>query len=133
VQQAAARLEKAITSRVPSAEFNLILEEFSSVLRDFVSRLGAALPPSVTDPAPTTAAVRLDSEQVKRVAQEMIGYLNNFDPAAEEYLEVNRDAFRALLPEDSFASFRQELGEFAFANALVRLEEAAKEKGLLLS
>ena len=133
VQQAAGRLEEVIASRAPSAELMPILQEFSSVLQDFISRLQAALPRVVTDPARTTAAVPLDSEQVKQVLQEMIGHLNNFDPAAEEYLEVNRDAFRALLPEESFASFKQEVGQFAFANALVRLEEAAKEKGLLLS
>ncbi len=133
VQQAAGRLEKAIASRVPSAELVPILQDFSSVLQDFISRLHAVLPRTVSDPAPTTADVPLDSEQVKQVVQEMIVHLNNFDPAAEECLEANRDAFRALLPEDSFASFKQELGGFAFANALVRLEEAAKKKGLLLS
>jgi hypothetical protein len=110
-----------------------ILQEFSSVLQDFISRLQAALPRVVTDLAPMAADVPLDSEQVKQVLQEMIGHLNNFDPAAEECLEVHRDAFRALLPEESFASFKREVGEFAFANALVRLEEAAREKGLLLS
>ncbi len=87
----------------------------------------------MSDPAPTTADVPLDSEQVKQVVQEMIVHLNNFDPAADDCLEANRDVFRALLPEDSFASFKQELGGFAFADALVRLEQAAKEKGLLLS
>jgi PAS domain S-box-containing protein len=133
VQQAAGKLEKAIASRAPTAELMPILQEFSSVLQDFISRLQAALPRVVTDPAPTTADVTLDSEQVKQVLQEMIGHLNNFDPAAEECLEVHRDAFRALLPEESFASFKQEVGEFAFANALVRLEEAAKQKGLLVS
>jgi two-component system sensor histidine kinase/response regulator len=133
VQHAAGRLEKALASRVPSAELVPILQDFSSVLQDFISRLHAVLPRTVSDPAPTTAAVPLDSEQVKQVVHEMIVHLNNFDPAAEECLEVHRDAFRALLPEESFASFKQEVGGFAFASALVRLEEAAKEKGLLLS
>jgi hypothetical protein len=87
----------------------------------------------VTDPAPTSEDVPLDSGQLKQVVQEMIGHLNNFDPAAEEFLEANRDAFRALLSQDSLASFRQEVSEFAFANALDRLEKAAKGKGLLLT
>ena len=110
-----------------------ILQEFSSVLQDFISRLQAALPRVVTAPAPAAADVPFDSERVKQVLKEMIGHLNNFDPAAEECLDVNRDAFSALLPEESFASFQQEVGQFAFANALVRLEQAAKEKGLLVS
>ena len=133
VQQVAGRLEGVIASRAPSAELMPILQEFTSVLQDFISRLRAALPPVTTDPARTTADVPFDSERVKQVLKEMIGHLNNFDPAAEECLELNRDAFRALLPEESFASFKQEVGQFAFANALVRLEQAAKEKGLLVS
>jgi two-component system sensor histidine kinase/response regulator len=133
VQQVAGRLEGVIASRAPSAELMPILQEFTSVLQDFISRLRAALPPVTTDPARTTADVPFDSERVKQVLKEMIGHLNNFDPAAEECLDVNRDAFRALLPEESFASFKQEVGQFAFANALVRLEQAAKEKGLLVS
>jgi two-component system, sensor histidine kinase and response regulator len=133
VQQVAARLEQAIASRAPSAKFTPILQEFSSVLHDFIRRLHAALPPVMTDPAPTTAAAPLDPAQVTRVVQEMIGHLNTFDPAAEECLEANQDVFRALLPDDSFASFRQEVGGFAFANALARLQEAAKEQRLVLS
>jgi two-component system sensor histidine kinase/response regulator len=133
VQQVAGRLEGVIASRAPSAELMPILQEFTSVLQDFISRLRAALPPVTTDPARTTADVPFDSERVNQVLKEMIGHLNNFDPAAEECLDVNRDAFRALLPEESFASFKQEVGQFAFANALVRLEQAAKEKGLLVS
>jgi PAS domain S-box-containing protein len=134
VQQAAGRLEEVIASRAPSAELMPILQEFSSVLQDFISRLQAALPWVVTDdPARTTADVPLDPEQVKQVLQEMIGHLNNFDPAAEEYLEVNRDAFRALLTEESFTRFEEGVRGFAFADALARLQEAANEKGLLLS
>jgi two-component system, sensor histidine kinase and response regulator len=133
VEQAAARLEKAIASRAPSAELKPILQEFNSVLQDFISRLSATLPRLVTDPAPASEDVPLDSGQLKQVVQEMIGHLNNFDPAAEEFLEANRDAFRVLLSEESLASFKQEVGEFAFANALDRLEAAAKEKGLLLT
>jgi HPt (histidine-containing phosphotransfer) domain-containing protein len=131
VQQAAASLEKAIASRAPFAESEPVLQEFSGILHDFISRLNAALPPVMTVPPLATADVPLDSEGMKQAVQEMIGYLNNFDPAAEEYLEVNREAFRALLAEESFASFTQEVGEFAFADALARLEEAAKQKGLL--
>jgi hypothetical protein len=61
----------------------------------------------------------------------MIAHLNNFDPAAGECLEANRDIFRALLPGDKFASFEQHVGGFAFAEALTQLEPAAKEKGYL--
>jgi hypothetical protein len=61
----------------------------------------------------------------------MIALLNNFDPAAAECLEANRDVFRALLPGETFAAFERHLGGFAFAEALAQLQPAAKEKGLL--
>lgn len=60
----------------------------------------------------------------------MVGHLNNFDPAAGECLETNREVFRALLADGKFASFEQHIGGFAFADALALLEPAAKEKGL---
>lgn len=51
----------------------------------------------------------------------MIGHLNNFDPAAGECFEANREVFRTLLPPDQFAAFDRDLSAFAFADALARL------------
>jgi hypothetical protein len=61
----------------------------------------------------------------------MIGHLNSFDSSAADCLESNRDLFRALLSTESFSTFEQHLGNFAFAQALAELEPAAKKKGLL--
>ena len=60
----------------------------------------------------------------------MIGHLNNFDPVAGECLEKNRNLFRSILSADTFSSFEQQVGSFAFSEALALLESAVKEKGL---
>jgi len=132
VQQAGATLEKAIRSGVPSAELMPALQEFSLVLQDFISRLSAALPPLPVAPAPVTAAP-IDPERAKQVLQEMVGHLSNFDPAAGDCLEANRGIFQALLGDEGFSGFEQEVGGFAFAEALARLQASAREKGLLPS
>ena len=131
MQDAAARLEKAIATKTASAELAPLLREFQSTLDDFVRRLGAALPKTETIAAPAASDVALDADQARQVITEMIGHLNNFDPAAGDCLEANRDVFRTLLPGTAFTTFEEQLGSFAFADALAGLEHAAKEKGFL--
>jgi two-component system sensor histidine kinase/response regulator len=133
VQQAGATLERAIAARVPSTELTPALEQFSLVLEDFIGRLSAALPTLPTAPAPPTVAAALDPEKAKQVLQEMTGHLSNFDPAASDCLEANRGIFQALLGNEGLAGFEQEVGGFAFAEALARLQGSAKEKGVLPS
>jgi len=133
VQTVAAALEKAIGARTPSAEMAPVLQDFSSVLEGFVGRLRAALPSPPTVPAPAAPAAPVDLEKTKRVVLEMVTHLNNFDPTAIDCLEAHHDAFRALLPGDTFVSFEQHIGAFAFADALAQLQRAATEHGILLT
>jgi CheY-like chemotaxis protein len=131
IHQMAAKLEKAISEKTPSPQLTQTLSEFRSALEDFVDRLRAALPSVETVTPATPFAASVDLEQAKRVVQEMVAHLNNFDPAASECLENNCDVFRALFPGEQYASFEQQISGFAFAEALARLEPAAKEKGFL--
>jgi two-component system sensor histidine kinase/response regulator len=131
IQQLAGKLEKAISSKAPSAELTPLLQELGVTLGDFVTALRAKFSATDSTPPQAAAAAPVDPEQVKAVVQAMIAHLNNFDPAAGETLEASREAFRALLPADKFASFEQHVTGFAFADALALLEPAAKEKGLI--
>ena len=131
VQQIAAKLEKAIAAKTASAELSPVMEEFRATLLDFVNRLGAALPSLDTAPPSTEAAPPFDPALAKPIVEEMIGHLNNFDPAAGECLEANRAAFQSLLTTETFASFEQHLNGFAFAEALALLQTAAIAKGLI--
>ncbi len=129
VQQAGAKLEKAIASKVAAEELSPILGEFRSILGSFVKRLKDALP-SEALPAPEVASP-LDGEQTKQLVQEMISHLNNFDPAANDCLESHRNAFQALLGTETFSVFEQEINAFSFTEALSRLQTTAREKGFL--
>ena len=131
VQQVAATLEKAIAAKTDSAALAPLVGNFSTVLEDFVKRLDAALPKAETVSSPVAPDAAFDPDKAKKIAQEMIGHLNNFDPAAADCLEAHRDLFRALLPGEGFATFEKEVNDFVFSDALARLQKAVSDKRLL--
>ena len=131
VQQVAATLEKAIAAKTDSAALAPLVGNFSTVLGDFVKRLDAALPEAETVSSPAATDAAFDPDKAKEVAQEMIGHLNNFDPAAADCLEAHRDLFRALLPGEGFAAFEKEVNDFAFSDALASLQKAVSDRRLL--
>jgi two-component system, sensor histidine kinase and response regulator len=133
LQQLAARLEKAIVNRMAAAEVMPVLRELSAAMEDLISRLRPALPPQDSASRAAAPALEIDLAQAKRVVEEMMSHLNNFDPGATECLEANRDVFRGLLPGDLYTRFEQSVNGFAFAEALAQLQPVAKEKGLLPS
>ncbi|HOW68293.1 MAG TPA: response regulator [Candidatus Paceibacterota bacterium] len=126
VQSRASQLEKALLTGMPMAELTPILDDFGSALEDFANHLHAALPSDTLRSPIAAPAVVVDPEQVKRAVQVMMGHLNNFDPAAQEFLEANRHTFRALLQNDSYTRFEQLVNRFAFAEACSLLEPVAK-------
>jgi two-component system, sensor histidine kinase and response regulator len=129
VQQVGAALEKAIAAKFASAELTPVLNEFGLILISFVDRLRDALPSEV--PPPVAAAAPLDMEEAKRVLQEMLTHMSNFDPAASDCLDTHRNVFHSILGEETFPAFEQEVSAFSFTEALTRLERKAREKGLL--
>ena len=131
VQQVAATLEKAIAAKTDSAALAPLVGNFSTVLEDLVKRLDTALPKAETVSSPVAPGAAFDPDKAKKIAQEMIGHLNNFDPAAADCLEAHRDIFRALLPGEGFATFEKEVNEFVFGDALARLQKAVSDKRLL--
>jgi two-component system sensor histidine kinase/response regulator len=131
VQQVAATLEKAIAAKTDSAALAPLIGNFSKVLDDLVERLDAALPQTEAVFSPLAPDAVFDPDKAKKIAQEMIGHLNNFDPAAADCLEVHRDLFRVLLPSEEFAKFEKEVNDFVFSDALARLQKAASDKQLL--
>jgi PAS domain S-box-containing protein len=133
VQRVAGAFEKAISSHSPAGETNPIREEFETVLKDFLDRLREALPQRVDRASQPTGEFTIDPERARQVLIEMLSHLNQFDPAAADCLETNREYFQVLLGEEAFAGFEQEVNNYSFAEAISRLELPAKEKGLLPS
>ncbi len=103
VQQIAAEVEKAIAAKTGAAGLTPLLQELRTTLEGFVARLRAALPRPEPAPASAARAAALDPVQARRILQEMIAHLNNFDPTAGDYLETHREVFRALLPAEGLA------------------------------
>ncbi len=125
VQAAASDLEGAIHAGTSSPEMARTLGIFRSALGDFLTRLGAVLPPAPAEPV-VAAAVPPTLDEQRRVLWEMNDHLNNFDPAAGDCLEANRAAFLAMLGAESLIEFEREVGSFALAEALHRLATSAK-------
>ena len=130
LEQIGATLEKAIAAKSSTSEIEKARTNLASVLNQFVARLRAALPQQ----APTKSSVitEVDKEELKRLVLEMIANLNNFDPAASDLFDANRDVFRSFLPPEKFETFEKQIGSFAFADAILVLQEVAKQKGVVL-
>jgi two-component system sensor histidine kinase/response regulator len=133
VQESAAALEKGIGGKLPPEGLTPLLTGFRTGLADLVEALKASLPALPAAPGLAAPAAPFDPEKAKEAVRQMLAHLADFDPAAEECLEANRDVFRSLFPSESFTRFAEEIGGFAFAEAHARLEEAAREKGVLPS
>jgi len=131
VQQVAAALEKAIALKTDSISLAPSLAKFDTVMEDYVTRLRSALPPVETARPSAVPDASFDPDKAKRIVQEMIGHLNNFDPAAGDCLEANRDLFRSLMPGDAFTTFELEVNGFIFGDALAGLQKASVQNGLL--
>ena len=127
VQEVAGSLEKVIRARSDSSVVEPVMKKFGSILIDFLDRLNASLPND--SPAPVEAVEPLDVEKAGPIVEEMITHLNNFDSAAGDCLEKNAGVFRALLSE-SYDAFEKEISNYAFADALLTLQKAAKWKGV---
>ncbi|MCE0484517.1 MAG: response regulator [Methylacidiphilales bacterium] len=128
LQNVAATLERAIAAKTDSSALAPLLEDFRAGLDDFITRLRAALPPAEAVSSSVAPDAPLDLEKAKKIVQEMIGYLNNFDPAGSDCLEANRKLFQSLLPGEAFSAFEQQVNGFVFSDALVVLQKVAAEK-----
>ncbi len=128
-QHAAAALEKAIGAGMPSEQLGSEVQNFRLVLDDFCDRLRPALPP-LEDTTAMAVKTPPDVAEQQRVLAEMTEYLTNFDSAAVDCLEANRESFRAMMGNEPLAAFEKEVGEFSLAEALLRLQGATGNMAL---
>ncbi|MBE7502825.1 MAG: response regulator [Verrucomicrobiales bacterium] len=122
VQEAAAKLEKAIATKAAPADLTPTFIAFRAALDDFLVHLRAALPPAESPPAPAGLTAAVDTAQAAPVLAEMITHLSNFDPAAADCLEAHRPVFQALLAGEAFAAFERAITAFALGEALLQLQ-----------
>lgn len=115
VQSVAAALERALRQGEASQS---LMEDFQSILWDFLDRLRLALPPEAE-----ASSGSFRTEDVPGVVAEMDGLLGDFDVAALDLFEANRDLFASLFSVAEFGIFEKQLTNFALAEARATLRE----------
>ena len=65
--------------------------------------------------------------RMKAVAEEMLKYLSDFDAAAGDCLEANRELLLLLFGPGEFVQFEKLVGSFAFSEAQAQLSQALKD------
>jgi HPt (histidine-containing phosphotransfer) domain-containing protein len=127
IQFAAADLEKSIREKMSEADVESTRQQVAVVLDPLVARLGAALN---SLPSETTQGLlpqqQVSPEQSREAATQLSRLLADFDAGAAEFIEANRAAVRSIFADDAWEKFEQQVEDYSFADALVRLEDAMK-------
>ena len=100
---------------------------------DELQALLARLRPALGDEPPAAglaAGPPIDPEALERLVTEMHKQLSEFDPAAADFLDAHREAFRSLLPGDDFAEFERHVQGYAFGEAQALLKARASSRGI---
>jgi signal transduction histidine kinase/CheY-like chemotaxis protein/HAMP domain-containing protein len=129
VQAAAGALEQAIAGREDGGRIEALRQRLADELEALLGRLRPALGagPTAAGPAP---APPIDPETRERLVAEMRKQLSEFDPAAADFLDAHREAFRSLLAGDAFAEFERHVQGYAFSEAQLLLERAGTGRGI---
>jgi two-component system sensor histidine kinase/response regulator len=130
VQTAAGAVERAIADSAKKDTLSPKLDTLAAqlhALRDALMPLLANAKPTAP-PAP--AASPLSAEQIGSWVTELLGYLANFDPAAQDFVEVNRAMLANLFDAQALADFESSLGRYAFTDAQQQLQAAAAARGI---
>jgi len=128
VQAAAGALEQVIAGRGDGSR----IEALGRRLADEMEALLARLRPALGDEPPAAglaAGPPIDPEALERLVAEMHKQLSEFDPAAADFLDTHREAFRSLLPGDAFTEFERHVQGYAFGEAQAILERARPSAG----
>jgi two-component system, sensor histidine kinase and response regulator len=132
VQDAAAEFEAGLAATATAAHLEDLQGRFAAALEQLVVLVRAALgnePAPATVPAGTGTGT--DPARIRAVVAQMRQLLANLDTAAGDCLGANRDLLCALLGAAEFATFEQQVQDFAFQEALERLVTAARTHGAL--
>jgi hypothetical protein len=93
--------------------------------------LNAAAPQSTLQsepgqPAPSTATIAEsdDPQAAQQAIDQLRRYLTDWDAAAVDHLEANRELVRGRFSPEAFAELEQRVKAFAFDEARAQLEEA---------
>jgi two-component system, sensor histidine kinase and response regulator len=126
VQTAAAELEKAIREGLGPESIESLRTRLAEVLVPLAERLRTALTeaPTVLPSRPVPA---VDPARMKAAVAEMMKYLSDFDAAAGDCLEANRELLRLFFIPGEFVQFEKRVESFAFNEAEAQLAQALRD------
>ena len=127
VQAAAAKFEAALHDPATSEPLEALRLQFVAVLDPFVERLRRALGEEQRVPEATVA--NSDPALQTTVIAQMRRLLAESDAAAAQCLELHRGVFAALFPGDALRLFEKYVQDYDFAEAELRLQQAALAAG----
>ena len=126
VHSGAARLENAIRDRAAPA-VDAARREAAEALESLVADLRAALGRRDSEsPEGSFSTTPADPARSRAAAARLTTLLSDLDPAAVDFLEVNRAALRPLFEAETWTEFEQLVQSYAFDEAQPRLERALK-------
>jgi PAS domain S-box-containing protein len=131
LQAATAELERlvkpATTDRPPDpAALAGALAAFERLMEHARASLRALRP--VEGPAPAASAPALDDARVQAVTAEMLRYLADFDAAAADCLQANREVLAAVFPPHELGAFERRVEAYDFEEARAQLERAQRAR-----
>jgi two-component system sensor histidine kinase/response regulator len=121
-------LERAIREKMSDAEIERLRQHLEQTLLPLIQKLetmpeeGAAQAPTVVQP--------VDEGQLSMVVGRTIRLLSEFDAAAGDDFEANRNVFASLFSATDLGRFEKLLQSYAFGEAQALLEEAARARGV---
>ncbi len=119
VHTAAGTLEKLIRDQAPAAEIAAAIHALSAALDPLLAALHETFPaPVVEQPIDVAAA---DPAQSREAAKQLAKLLDEFDPAAVEFIAENRAALQPLLAA-AWPEFEKLVEGYAFPDAQTLLE-----------
>jgi signal transduction histidine kinase/DNA-binding response OmpR family regulator/HPt (histidine-containing phosphotransfer) domain-containing protein/HAMP domain-containing protein len=129
VQAAAGALEQAITGPRDADRIDALRQRLADELGALIGRLRPALGEEPALAGPPVAAPPTDPEALESLVAQMRKQLSEFDPAAADFLDANREAFRSLLERDDFTEFERHVQGYAFGEAQAVLARATAARG----
>jgi HPt (histidine-containing phosphotransfer) domain-containing protein len=129
VHSAAGALEKLIRDRAPAKQLESALQQTVSVLDPLLAQLRATLgaPGLNAQPSAAAATVPVDPAVSREAAAQLTKLLLEFDPKAEEFIQGNQPALRALFAAEAWAEFEDKVQNYSFSEAQAMLEGALKK------
>ncbi len=125
IQAAAAKLEHALSTQGPPAEVEALRADFGRWLEALLVPLAATLAPVPARPPVASGAAPVDPTRAAAVLEQIRKQLSEFDAAAADAVQANRDLLAALLPPGGLEALEKAVESYAFDEAQAELDRAS--------